>query len=206
MKALIFTGGDFLPPDNFNYEKYDLVICADKGLENIKKVGLKPDAALGDFDSVTSDIDIPIIKYPAEKDVTDTEIAIDYCVEKGADDIMILGGTGGRLDHTLANILLLKRKMDKGVKIKMYDGTNLCFVTDKNVEIEKNDKKYISLFALGESVCGLTLRGVKYSLNKHCLESDSSLGVSNEIVSDRAEIEFESGVLLIILSRDRMVK
>ena len=88
----------------------------------------------------------------------------------------------------------------------MYDGTNLCFVTDKNVEIEKNDKKYISLFALGESVCGLTLRGVKYSLNKHCLESDSSLGVSNEIVSDRAEIEFESGVLLIILSRDRMVK
>lgn len=206
MKALIFTGGDFLPPDNFNYEKYDLIICADKGLENIKKVGLTPDAALGDFDSVTSNMDIPIIKYPAEKDVTDTEIAIDYCIEKGADDIMLLGGTGGRVDHTLANILLLKRTMDKGVSVKMYDGVNLCFVTDKDVEIEKSDKKYLSLFALGQKVCGLTIKGAKYPLNKYCLESDSSLGVSNEIVSDRAKIEFESGALLIVLSSDKRVK
>jgi len=206
MKALIFTGGSFLPPDNFNYGEYDLVICADKGLENIKKVGLKPDVALGDFDSVASDIDIPIVKYPAEKDVTDTEIAIDYCIENGATEIMILGGTGGRLDHTFANILLLKRTMKKCADIKMYDGVNLCFVTNKNTEIIKNDKKYLSVFALGERVEKLTLKGVKYPLVNYCLTPDSSLCVSNEITENKAEIEFESGTLLVVLSNDKIVK
>ena len=99
MKTLIFSGGDFLPPDSFDYEEYDLIICADKGFENMEKAGVKPHIALGDFDSVKIlDNEIPIIKYPSEKDVTDTEIAVEYAMEKGTTEIMIFQPQG-RISH-----------------------------------------------------------------------------------------------------------
>lgn len=199
MKALIFSGGEFLPPVGFDYEKYDLVICADKGFENLKKAGINADVALGDFDSVSPE-DIPFIKYPAEKDVTDTEIAIDYALTKGADEIMILGGTGGRLDHTFANLYLLYRTYKKGISVKMYDGNNLCFVTDKSIKVQSEGKKYLSLFPLFGDVTGLSLYGVKYPLSEYNLEKSSSLCVSNEFRENAAKISFQSGVLLVVLS------
>jgi len=202
MKTLIFSGGDFSPSDSFNYEKYDLIICADKGFENLEKAGVKPHIALGDFDS-TDIPDIPFVKYPAEKDVTDTEIAIDYAIGNGADEIMILGGTGGRLDHTFANILLLYRTYKKGTDVKMYDGKNLCFITDKSIKVQSGGKKYLSLFPLFCDVSNLSLKGTKYELENYNLQKDSSLCVSNEFKENEAEIAFQSGVLLVILSNDK---
>ena len=96
MKALIFTGGNFLPPDNFIYENHDFVICADKGIENAEKAGVNPHLYVGDFDSCAPSFGGEILKFNAEKDVTDTEIAVDEAIKRGADSILILGGTGGR--------------------------------------------------------------------------------------------------------------
>ena len=203
MKALIFSGGEFSPSDNFNYGKYDLVICADKGMENIKKSGIKADVTVGDFDSIDIPENTSVIKFPAEKDVTDTEIAIEYAIEKGAEEIVILGGTGGRLDHTFANILLLYRTYKKGIDIKMCDGRNTCFVAGEKINIKKDDNRYLSIFPLFEDISGLDLSGVKYPLSKAHLPKDSSLCVSNEITEGEAEIKAESGTFLIILSNDR---
>ena len=202
MKTLIFTGGSFLPPVKFSYEEFDMIICADKGIENAKKAGIKPTICVGDFDSTKAE-GAEIVRFPAEKDVTDTEIAVDFAIEKGAKEILILGGTGGRADHTFANFLLLARYREKGVDIKLFDGQNLCFVINKSTAVEKSDFKYLSLFALFENCEGLTLKGTKYTLENYCLEPASSLGVSNEIVNDKAEIEFKKGKLLIILSKDK---
>ena len=201
MKALIFTGGNFLPPVKFNYEQFDIIICADKGIENAKKAGVVPNFCVGDFDSLPPE-GSEIIKYPAEKDVTDTEIAIDVAAEKGATEIIIAGGTGGRADHTFANFLLLARCCEKGISVKLFDGQNLCFVTDKSVTIKKDGFKYLSVFALFKPCENLTLKGTKYLLENYCLEPLSSLCVSNEILGDEAQIIFKNGKILIILSKD----
>lgn len=189
-----------MPPDNFIYKDFNLIICADKGIENADKAGVKPDVLVGDFDSSSVRAVKEIIRYPAEKDVTDTEIAVEYAIEKGAEKIVILGGTGGRADHTLANIMLLARTMQKGANIKMLDGTNLFFVTDKSTVVEKQGFKYMSLFPLFGDVENLTLSGVRYPLDSFLLECNSSLCVSNEIIGKSAKIEFSKGTLLIVLS------
>lgn len=200
MKALIFAGGDFLPPDNFVYNKFSLVICADKGIENAKKAGVVPHLYVGDFDSCVPPGEGEVLRFSAEKDVTDTEIAVDEAIKRGADSILILGGTGGRADHGFANILLLARVAKKGIDIKMYDGTNLLFVLTESSEISKNNFKYLSVFPLFGDVENLSLSGVKYPLLNYLLPSASSLCVSNEIKGESAKISFSKGDLLVILS------
>ena len=189
-----------MPPDNFDYENFELTISADKGIENADKAGVKPDVLVGDFDSSSAKGAKEVIRYPAEKDVTDTEIAVDYAISKGAEEIMIFGGTGGRADHSMANIMLLARTAKKGIDIKMLDGTNLFFVTLKSLEVKKQGFKYMSLFPLFGDVENLTLSGVKYPLDSYLLKCDSSLCVSNEIEMDKAVITFSAGALLIVLS------
>ncbi len=112
---------------------------------------------------------------------------------------MIFGGTGGRADHTIANIMLLARMSKKGIDIKMFDGINLFFVTEKGLDVKKQGFKYMSLFPLFGDVTKLTLSGVKYPLNDFLLQRDSSLCVSNEIVGESAKIVFYKLVLLVIL-------
>lgn len=201
MKALIFTGGNFLPPVKFNFEQFDIIICADKGIENAKKAGVLPTVCVGDFDSVKAE-GAEIVRYPAEKDVTDTEIAIDYAAEKGATEIILLGGTGGRADHTYANLLLLARCAEKGLDVKLFDGQNLCFVSNKSIFVKKDDFKYLSVFALFENAENLSLKGTKYPLENYCLKPCDSLCISNEFKECEAEILFEKGKVLIILSND----
>ena len=191
-----------MPPDNFIYKDFGLVICADKGMENAKKAGIKPQLYVGDFDSCEPSGEGEILRFSAEKDVTDTEIAVSAALSRGADSILILGGTGGRADHSFANILLLARMAKRGIDIKMFDGTNLFFVTTNSIETEKSSFKYLSLFPLFGNVENLSLRGVKYPLSNFFLPADSSLCVSNEIKDESAKISFSKGTLLVILAME----
>ena len=110
MTAYIITGGDVLLEHiNIELSEDDIVIAADSGYETAKKLKLPVDVLIGDMDSIKAELPrgIETIKLPAEKDVTDTEAAVEVALEKGADTLCIVGGIGSRVDHTLASLGIL---------------------------------------------------------------------------------------------------
>ena len=182
---------------------YDCIICADGGLLVADSLNIKADLLIGDYDSMAQPEDFQVIKLPMEKDMTDSEAALDLAVSKGFTFIHILGGLGGRFDHTMGNIGLLAKYCGKLHHLALMDGQNYVFMAlPGKISIPKNKHKYLGLISYGNTVKGLTLKGVKYPLVNHSLTDDTTLGVSNEITCESAEIAFDSGRLLIILSKD----
>lgn len=157
MKILIIAAGninkEFLQ-NLLKENKYDEVIAADKGLEILNEIGIKPDYIIGDFDSVNKEIleqykNIPITYLKPEKDFTDTHMALKLAIEKGAKNITIVGAIGTRFDHSMANIHILKEALEENVETEIIDENNKIQLINKNTRINKNDKyKYISLIPL----------------------------------------------------------
>ena len=138
------------------------------------------------------------------KDDTDTEFAIRQAMELGAKEIVILGGTGTRLDHVLGNISLLGIGLKEGISIQLVDVHNRIRMIDKSLQLRK-DKQFgnmVSLVPYFGAVKGLNLKGFKYPLQDFTMGGFSSLGISNEIVDEVAEINFAEGYLIVIESRD----
>lgn len=212
MKAVIITGGQIPSSDIVREEVKDAeyIICADRGAEVAYKYGIEPNEIIGDFDSIDKcilqsfkDKNIPIIKFPAEKDDTDTSIAIDEVLKRKVDEVVILGATGSRIDHVLGNIGLLIKCLKQKVKCYIRDDNNIISLTDKNITLNYRGYKYFSLLSYGETVRGLTIEGGKYPLNNYELQLGDSLAVSNEFLLGKSvEINFKSGLLLIVESRD----
>ncbi len=213
MQTLIVTGGKINKnffKNHLKTNKYDIIIAVDKGLESIDELGIKPTYIVGDFDSINSEIlkkyinsNIEIQKLIPEKDFTDTESALELAKKIGSKSINIIGGIGTRIDHTIANIHILKSALKNDIDIKIINENNEIKLIDKNTEVIKDNKyKYISLIPLTTEVTGLTLKGFKYELDNYTLKIGTSLGVSNEQIEDTATIELESGILILIKSRD----
>jgi thiamine pyrophosphokinase len=213
-RVLIITGGhteEELIRSLMEREKFHMVIAADSGLTIADKLKLELDYIVGDFDSVSEEIitkyrtkSIPIDTFPREKDKTDTHIAIELALAHQASSIMIVGGTGTRMDHTMANIHLLLSPMQAGVSAALIDSNNKIYLKNKSFMLEKTRQfgDYVSLLPFTERVIGLTLKGFKYPLDHIVLEPGSSLGISNEISEDIAEVEISDGILLVIEARD----
>ncbi len=203
-KTLIITAHvEHLSSVSLDFKQFDQVICADGGLLIAKQLELHPDYLIGDYDSMDMpDID-GIIKLPMEKDMTDTEAALDLAVSKGLSHLTILGGLGGRFDHTMGNIGMLAKYTGKLEHIAFVDGQNYVFMAlpGKTI-IPANAYHYLGIISYGCSTENLTLSGVKFPLINYFLTNETSLGVSNEITSDEAIISFTAGKLLIILSKD----
>ena len=211
MRVLILTGGtveeDFAK-DYISKWKPDQVITADKGLLYAKKLNIKPDIILGDFDSCSKDVmqefstDKKII-VPCEKDDTDTGLAIQKAIETGADEILMIGGTGTRLDHVMGNFGQLFYAHSNGVKAELVDANNRIRVLNHEDTISKKDQfgKYVSLIPIYEAR-GVTLTGFKYPLKDHTLVFEQSLAISNELEAEEGIISFSEGNLLLIESRD----
>lgn len=218
MEALIVTGGktaDEFALDFAREHKCDLMIAADSGMEFFYRNKMTPDYIVGDFDSVKPEIfayfrennpDIRILKFQPEKDETDTELALRTAMEEGCERIWLLGATGTRLDHVIGNIHLLGMAMEQGCEGILVDEYNRIRMLNRGWKIKKSEQygKYVSLFPFTPEVTGLTLSGFKYPLQKYTLPCYHSVGVSNEIVAEEAEISFEEGVLLMVESRDKM--
>ncbi|MCD8045967.1 MAG: thiamine diphosphokinase [Clostridiales bacterium] len=215
MNTLIITGGQIDLPFAekwINDHEWDRIISADSGLDFCRVAGVLPDVILGDFDSANPEVlqyfqercPQRIETFPAEKDETDTELAILRAVEMGADAITILGGTGTRLDHVLGNLHLLKMAMDAGVSCAIIDPHNRIRMTQDGMTIRRAEQfgKYVSLIPFTPQVDGLTLRGFAYEVEDFTLLSGKARGVSNEIRAEAATIELRSGILLVIESRD----
>lgn len=186
----------------------DYIICTDGGYDIARRYDIVPDLLLGDFDSIRTDLpqNIPIRRFPPEKDDTDLELALKTAVDLGASQVRIIGGIGGRLDHTVANLQLLSQYSESFDKLIMFDGKNQCFVaanTQKNnIIIPRKSNCYLSLFSLSDKCTGVTISGVKYPLRDHTLTRWGSLGVSNEFKEKNAVLSVEDGDLLVVLSKE----
>lgn len=211
MTALIVCSGSI--SDYFHYEKYfrraEFVICVDGGAKYLRNLGIVPDVLVGDLDSISNEdleyfksLNIEIIKYPTQKDMTDAEIAVDYAVDKGFTEIIIIGGIGTRLDHSLANILLVKKLLDKGIKGILVNENNEITMIKDIIEIEREKDVKVSLLPLTGVVEGITTKGLFYPLKGEDIEMGSSRGVSNEFKDDVAEVSIKNGILMVIKSKD----
>ncbi|MDD5524240.1 MAG: thiamine diphosphokinase [Smithella sp.] len=208
-KIIIVSGGRLVDPVFFQKKiagmENHLVICCDGGARNFQYLGIKPDVIIGDMDSIDpaqlasySDQGIKIIKYSANKDFTDTELALDYALDLNPDAIFIWGALGGRVDHTLANVFLLCKGQEKGINTYLIDEYGEAFVLDKKAVFINEAGKTVSLLALSPRVTGITLKGFLYSLEKSTLKMGETRGVSNIINEARASISVRSGKLLVI--------
>lgn len=190
--------GDFC---GFNAEILpdDIVIAVDGGYRVLEKAGITPDFVVGDFDSlgiVPEGDNVTVL--PSEKDVTDMFTAINLGIENCGGIFHIYGGTGGRLDHTLANFQLLRYFADKGVTLFFYgDGFGLTAVRNGSISLSGRKGSYISVFSLSDASEGVTLKGLKYPLENHTLTNAFPLGVSNEFTEKTAEISVSDGVLAV---------
>lgn len=204
MKAVVISGGNPLSRENaLSYLKEtDFVVCADKGIEYALSYGVNPDLAVGDMDSVDSaallKIDkSKIILSSAEKDFTDTHLAVIKAIEAGADDISIICATGLRSDHSMANIRLLLIIDEAGAHGRIADDENIITLcTDKTIFKDKTGTT-VSLLALSDDTRGIALDGFKYPLDNVSAGLAWTTGISNVIISSKAEITLESGKLLV---------
>ncbi len=217
MDSVIISGGninsDFALDFLKKKKERGLWIAADRGLEFCSQNGILPDWAVGDFDSVSAEVleefeqkNLKWKRLKPEKDDSDTQSAVNLAIELGSRNIEILGGTGSRVDHILANLGLLAYGSSREISISLVDDHNrISLVHSPGTALcrEKQFGRYVSFFPLGGDVENLTLRGFKYPLNRyHLTVFDSGLTVSNEIVDEEAFVEMTGGLLLMIMSRD----
>ena len=215
MRYVIISGGhidDVFASDWLKKNSYDCMIAADSGMNFLYRNTIIPNIIAGDFDSVQSESlayfqglnDVQVIKLNPVKDDTDTEFVIREAIRLGAKEITVLGATGTRLDHVLANVNLLGIGLEEGVSIQLIDKHNRIRMISDSLTIAKEEQfgNYVSILPVKGDVKGVTLEGMKYSLKDADMNSFSSLGVSNEIVAEIAKISVKQGVLLVIESRD----
>lgn len=183
----------------------DFILCADGGYDYAKVAGITPDMLIGDLDSITvpNDPAIETLIFPSEKDDTDTGICLQTALDHDYTDILIIGGLGGRLDHTISNIQLITGKCHLADRITIRDKSNSCTViTNGSVALPYTENQYVSIFSMSETSTGVTTSGLKYPLNNATMVYGSTLGTSNEITSEQAIISVKDGRLLIITSTE----
>lgn len=202
-KALVITGGYC----NIELAKHqipddaDLVIAADSGYDTARKLGITPDIAMGDFDSLKVRLPdgLETLRVACEKDVTDTMLACEYAKDSGCREIVIIGGTGGRIDHSLSNVFYLEELFREGIRAILTDGENCVrIVIDETVKIPASGG-YFSIFALDR--CVVTESGCKYPLNRATLVRERPYALSNEVTSDEATLTVEGAAILVTSRR-----
>lgn len=209
-KCIVIGAGD-LTVCTLEVTEKDFVIAVDGGLGYCSILGVEPDLILGDFDSVSPEeakevealerqIPERILRLPREKDDTDMLAALKEGLRRDYRDFRIYGGTGGRFDHTLANIQCLLYLKKHGAVGYLVDGTGMIMVLmDESVEFQKGLEGYLSLFSLTEEAVGVTIRGMKYPLERAVIRNDFPIGISNEFMGEAAVISVERGQLVCML-------
>jgi thiamine pyrophosphokinase len=210
-RALVFANGrmDDLPAIIEDIRQSDLILAADGGTHHCEKLGIKPDAVIGDFDSLEpSDLEnlkrdgITMIRYPSHKDETDLELVLNYALAQEIDEIYIIGGLGSRWDMTFANTLLAANSRFSDLTIWLVDGSQELTILKGAGKIEFSAKSggSLSLIPLGGDARGVTTRGLEYSLANETLIFGSPRGVSNVIIDEDAWVSLDKGILLVCVT------
>lgn len=206
MKAcVILAGGDV--SEKIRIQSGEMLICADSGYRHALKQNLKPDVLIGDFDSYTEELpeDVEIVRYPVEKDVSDTWACVQYAKEKGFDCFKIYGAFGGdRIDHSIANLQLIRSIAEENLNAVLYYKKQILM----NVNADEPDYlipdffPYFSVFALSEVCRGVTITGAKYPLSNAELKNSFPLGLSNEVNTPTgAYVSVKEGILLLVMTK-----
>lgn len=211
MKAIIFTNGEYknmsFYEDYLKKNKPDYVICADGGANYAKKLNIRPDIILGDMDSISEETKVfyngvKSLRFPPQKDETDTELAIEHAIAIRAKEVTILGGLGSRMDHSLGNIYLLKRLFDAGIKAEMVNENNVIQLIGRTEEFHLPDGTIVSLLPIGGDVEELTITGFEYPISEGRMTMSNPYGISNVTNQANQKIDFKQGMLLVIIPKD----
>ncbi|QFT88826.1 Thiamine pyrophosphokinase [Bacillus sp. THAF10] len=199
-------------PDLMSFHGEDVLwIGVDCGVSYLLETGITPKKIYGDFDSVSNEQKETILQrfsdaeiFPSEKNETDTEIAINWALKQKPSLIRIFGGTGGRLDHFLANIQLLLKGLEHGSRIEILDIQNRMHVVKEGTYSLCKDSSfpYTSFLPVSRFVLGITLTGFKYPLTNRNIKWGDTLCISNEMVCENGTFSFHEGILMVIRSRD----
>ena len=208
MRAVVFVNGeiaDYSATARWLHRD-DYRIAADGGARHMEALGLSPNVIVGDLDSIDQGLlaklreeGAAVERHPAAKAATDLELAIARAVNDGATEILLIGALGGRLDQTLANLLILAQK-NWNVPLAVAEGDQLARVLrgPQLLTLTGPTGGYVSAVALTEEVTGVTYRGLEYPLVNATLRLGSTRGVSNTLASSPAQISIETGILLVI--------
>ena len=176
----------------------DLILCADAGYELARRAGVEPDWIIGDFDSAQRPDAGNVLVHPVIKDDTDTILCARFALEEGVRDFLIVGGVGGRLDHTLANLQTLAFLSKQGAHAELCDGNiHLVMLENGSLRVPRTPGK-LSVFAFGGTCSGVNISGAKYNVENATLTPSFPLGMGNDFVEDTAEISVEQGALLVM--------
>lgn len=189
--------------------KADVLICADGGGDAALQAGLSPDLVLGDMDSLSPEgrarlqaAGIQLVEHPVEKDQTDIELALDHALALHPGSITITGALGGgRLDHTLGNVLLLSLPALREIDTRIVAGESEARAVWTEATIRGQPGDYVSLLPLTDRVEGIRTTGLRYPLHDEALIRGFTRGVSNELVGERATVQVAAGCLLVTLIR-----
>lgn len=198
MRAVIIGNGSI---SDYSYiaarlRSDDFFICADGGLRHAEKLGINPDIAIGDFDSAPRPDDVRVMEFPTRKDQTDGELAIEYALERGFDEILMIAMSGTRLDHTLTNIMLLSRSE----KACLIDDNNEVHIVRTKLELCGYKGKTLSIIPLCGELEGITTSGLEYPLNNETLYFGTGRGNSNVVTADECSISVTRGIGAVIIN------
>lgn len=209
-KCLLISGGELNNPDYYKDKLIDFtyVIAADGGARHARRLGLIPDLVLGDFDTLTAEEladlqhnGVKTERYPVDKDYSDTHLGLLKAVELGCNDILIIAALGGRLDHTLANIMLLALPQADQARIRIMDENQEILLIRKEAVLEGEKGTKVSLLPLCEKVTGIFTSGLEYLVPQNTFIMGIPNGISNVMTGSKARIQIESGLLLAIIHR-----
>ena len=181
----------------------DFVICADSGLASAQSAGIKPNLIVGDFDSYIGVLpgDCETVRLCPEKDDSDTFHAVGLGFGRGFRRFAVLAATGGRLDHTLANLCLLGHISARGGEgVILSENGEIRFLTVGTYPFDGFNGKTFSVFAFGCPSVTLTYSGAKYPLQNGILFHERPVGLSNVFTSDKAKVTVHSGTALMIIN------
>jgi thiamine pyrophosphokinase len=203
-RCIVICAGETGPIED-EYLSGNLIISCDDGYRIAEEMGIKPHILIGDFDSLSSPLPAgaEIIRFPVEKDDTDSMLAVKEGLKRGFRDFVLVFSLGGRLDHTVANIQLLGFLCDNGAKGQLVGPRDrVMLVKNETVRIKKRPGETLSVFAWERDARGVSLRGVYYPLENAVISARNPIGACNKITGDEAFIAVEDGILLIVCSAE----
>lgn len=186
----------------------DVIICADGGTRHALALGLRPQAVIGDLDSLTAadlaalqKIGVPVRQHPVDKNETDLELALKHAAESHSESILVVGGLGGRADQTIANLALITAPGIRDLPVRLDDGVEEAFFCRDRASIVGQAGEVVSLIPWGGAVQGVRTEGLRWPLHGEDLAAYASRGLSNELSGERAAVSVEAGLLLIVHRR-----
>ncbi len=202
MHAWVVTGGEPQSPEGLReLAPPQFVVAADSGADIARSLGLTPDVIVGDFDSVTpagAAAAIEQRRFPTDKDATDLALALAEARDRGATDITVVGGAGGRLDHFLANVAAVASDDLAGIAVDAVMGTARLWVVRHHRTIHGAPGEVVTLLPYGGPATAVRTTGLRWVLAGETLEAGSTRGVSNVFAAPEATVALATGVLLAI--------